>query len=462
MRSQTRIAVVFFLVTLTFMVVLSSSVYFFVTRYTFTDFYKRLETRAILAARITFESESSNAFREMREQILEKLPAEEDYLYEILPGSTFEAESQQLNLPVAFFTNIVNGNVSEYQKGNVFFAGVRYVNGDRSFVTIASAENYFYANHLVNLKRILLGAIVFVSVLVFSVSIVFSRYVFYPVKQITKQVEEIGTQNLHLRLEATSSNDAINELKTTFNNMLDRLETSFATQNNFISNASHELGTPLTVIIGEADVALSKERSAEEYKETLASVLHEADRLERITKSLLFLAQTGFDGKKTKKEILRADQLLWDVKETIDKLNPKSKVHIDLSLIPDNPLKLKIRGNAQLLHLAISNIVNNACKYSSNKPVHVSLGTTNDQVVIVVKDSGIGIPQTELPYIYDPFFRASNTKSFEGYGIGLPLARNIMRQHHGEILVSSTPGEGTTVRLTFPLEIVAGYQSISG
>lgn len=455
MKSQTRVALVFFLITLAIMIVMGSSVYYFVTRYTFNDFYKRLETRAIVAGRIMLENESdATAFREMRDRILEKLPQEEDYIYEITAERTFEKESGQLNLPLSFFENIVGGNTSEYQKNNIFYTGIRYASENRSFVVIVSAENYYYSNHLANLKQILFGAIIFVSVLVLSVSIIFSRYVFYPVRQITKQVREIGTQNLHLRLKATSQNDDINELKSTFNNMLDRLETSFETQNNFISNASHELGTPLTVIIGEADVALTKERAVAEYQETLNSILFEAERLERITKSLLYLAQTGFDGKKQKTEVLRADQLLWDVKETIDKLNPKNKVYIDLSLVPDSPLKLKIRGNAQLLHLAISNIVSNACKYSSNQTVKISVGTTDDQVVIVVKDNGIGIPESELQYIYDPFFRASNTKNFEGYGIGLPLARNIMRQHKGTINVTSAPGEGTTVRLSFPLEIM--------
>ena len=457
MKSQTRIAIVFSLVTLAFMVILSSVVYYFVTRYTYDDFYRRLETRANIAARIALGTESNTALREVREEILHKLPQENDYLFEIKPNMTFEAESQQLDLPVSFFRKIVKGSVSEYRKDQVFFAGVRFENDGRSFISIASAENYYYSNHIANLRTILVAAMVLGAVLVFFTAIAFSRYVLFPVRQITRQVKEIGTQNLHLRLRTSSQHDAINELKTTFNNMLDRLETSFATQNNFISNASHELGTPLTVIIGEADVALAKTRSAAEYQEALSSILNEADRLERITKSLLFLAQTGFDGKKTKMEVVRVDQLLWDVKETIDKLNPKNKVIIDLSLVPDSPLKLKIRGNAQLLILAISNIVSNACKYSSNQPVKVSLATTDNEVIIVVKDDGIGIPATELQYIYDPFFRASNTNNFEGYGIGLPLARNIMRQHHGAILVTSNPGQGTTVRLSFPLANITSY-----
>lgn len=452
MRSNTRIAFVFFMVTLAIMIVLSTAVYYFVTEYTYTDFYKRLQTRAALTARIALDSDSSSiAYQQMREQILEKLPQEEDYIFEITPGKTFSAESRKLNLPSSFFNALVQGEPSDFQKDNIFYSGMRHESNGRSYVVIVSAENYYYTNHITNLKRSLTGVVIFVSLLVLIVSVAFSRYVFNPVRQITDQVKNISSENLHLRLQASIKNDDINELKNTFNTMLDRLETSFATQNNFISNASHELGTPLTVIIGEADVALSKDRNSEEYKEAISSILKEAERLERITKSLLFLAQTGFDGKKQKMELLRTDQLLWDVKETIDRLNPKNKVYLDLSLIPDNPKKLKIIGNAQLLHLAISNIVNNACKYSSNQVVKVSIGTTDNQVVIVVKDSGIGIPQAEMEFIYDPFYRASNTKSYEGYGIGLPLTRNIIRQHKGSLLVSSVENEGTTVRLSFPL-----------
>lgn len=449
----------FFLVTLTIMIVLGSGVYFFVIKYTFNDFYKRLETRAVVAARIRLENEPASApvFQEMRDRILEKLPQEEDYFFEITPGKTFQQESEALKLPLTFFNEIAGGKTARYQKGTIFFSGVLYRIGQRSFIVIVSAENYYYSHHLTNMRSIMGIAIVVVSLLVLSVSIWFSRYVFRPVRQITNQVKAIHSQNLHLRLQATTSiNDDVNELKNTFNTMLDRLETSFATQNNFISNASHELSTPLTAIIGEADVALSKKRDSDEYREAIGIILNEAERLERITKSLLFLAQTGFDGKKVKMEIVRIDQLIWDVKETIEKMNPKNKVNVDLSLMPDNHLKLKINGNPQLLHLAISNIVSNGCKYSSHQPVKVSLGATDDSLILVVQDTGIGIPPSEMAYIYDPFYRASNTHQFEGYGIGLPLARNIMRQHHATIVVTSAVNEGTTVRLTFPLANV-GY-----
>jgi signal transduction histidine kinase len=254
-----------------------------------------------------------------------------------------------------------------------------------------------------------------------------------------------------LRLERKGEKDELDELSKTFNNLLNRIETSFNTQNNFISNASHELRTPLTAIIGEADVNLTKIRTTEEYIETIKVILEEAENLDKKTQALLFLAQTGFNGKNIKFDKVRMDQLLWDVKLTTEKINPKSRIVIDMSTLPENPLKLKVNGNNQLLHLAMSNIILNACKYSKYEPVNISLGSTDSQILVVVKDSGIGIPEKEMDYIYDPFFRASNTQNFEGFGVGLPLTRNIIKMHGGELLVSSIQNVGTTVRIKLPI-----------
>ena len=104
-----------------------------------------------------------------------------------------------------------------------------------------------------------------------------------------------------------------------------------------------------------------------------------------------------------------------------------------------------------MLHLALTNIVVNGCKYSNGEPVYVALGASDTHVLIIIKDSGIGIPKNEMPYIYDPYFRASNTTDFAGYGIGLPLSRNIVLLHEGTIKVSSVENEGTTVKINIPI-----------
>ncbi|HLP12525.1 MAG TPA: ATP-binding protein [Flavobacteriales bacterium] len=450
MKTKTRIGIAFFLSSVFTVILFSVFVYYFLTRYSFADFYKRLEIRAVFIAKSKLEEEQTkvSAFKEARDAHLEILPEEKDYIFKINKHNNFDAASEKLGLPTSFFTELArNGNASRRQD-DVFFSGIRYTNTKGDHLVIVSARNYYYSHHLAYLRNIFIAGIIISSLLTLYTAIIFSKRVFNPVRDINERVKNISSQNLHLRLE-TAGNDEISELQVTFNNMLDRLETAFETQNNFISNASHELSTPLTTIIGETDVALAKNREKEEYIESLKIVQTEAERLEKITKSLLFLAQTGFKKQQQKFGLVRMDQLLWDVKETVERVNPRNKVIINLNLIPENHEKLKIEGNEQLLHLAINNIVSNGCKYSSFKPVTASIGTTDEKIIIVVKDSGIGIPEEELKYIYDPFFRASNTRNFEGYGIGLPLARNIVRIHKGELQVTSLEGTGTTVQITF-------------
>lgn len=453
MKTQTKIALVFFLISVSIIVLLSVSIYFFTIRYSFTDFYKRLEIRGVVTAKAELDHEEANqaVLQEVRELHLEKLPEEKEYFFEIKPGITFQNEANELGLPQSFFSALLQQGQATHRIDDIFFAGIRYSGKEGDYLVIVSAANYYSASYLRYLRYVLVIGIVAASVFALFVSFVFSRQVFTPVKEITDRVKEISSQSLHLRLESGKVNDEISELEVTFNNMLDRLETAFETQNNFISNASHELSTPLTTIIGEADVTLSKTRTQQEYVVSLNTILAEAERLEKITKSLLFLAQTGFEGKTQKFDKVRVDQLLWDVKSTIDKINPKNKVQINTNLMPDNPEQLKIKGNEQLLHLALINLISNACKYSSNKPVIISIGTSGDRVILVIKDTGVGIPESELKFIYDPFFRASNAAEFEGYGIGLPLARNIVRLHSGELNVISKVQEGTTVQVSFPL-----------
>lgn len=453
MRTQTKIAIIFFLISLATIVILSASVYYFIIQYSSTDFYKRLEIRGVVTAKAYLDQEEASqaVLQEVREMHLEKLPEEREYFLKIEDGKDFTQESSELQLPLSFFTKVLLDGEATYQRDNTFYAGIQYEGKTGKYIVIVSADNYYNIQLLSYLRNILIIAIFIVSLFALSIALVFSKQIFNPVKQITDRVKEISSQSLHLRLNSAKVNDEISELEKTFNNMLDRLETSFETQNNFISNASHELSTPLTTIIGEADVTLVKERTTQEYIDSLTVIQKEAERLEKITKSLLFLAQTGLTGKVQKFEKVRADQLLWDVKSTVDKINPKNKVQLNLSLMPDNPEQLKIKGNEQLLHLAISNLISNACKYSNNQTVIVSIGTAGDKVIIVIKDLGIGIPENELKYIYDPFFRASNTLEYEGYGIGLPLTRNIVRLHKGELLVNSKINEGTTVQISFPI-----------
>ncbi|UTA68743.1 HAMP domain-containing sensor histidine kinase [Emticicia sp. 21SJ11W-3] len=453
MKTQTKIA--FSLVLFNSFILLSFSIgiYFFLNEYSYIDFYKRLETRASIGAKYNLKIDSANAetFKKIRDQHLEKLEAEREYILKVSAKTDFEQLSEAHQVPVSLLKNIMKEGRARYQEGNVFYSGIKFKHENATYIVIVSANNRFVSHHLKFLRNILLWGILFTVVVTVYLSVYFSKHFFDPIKEMIDKVKQISTENIHLRLKEPENNNEISELASTFNDLLNRIETAFETQKNFISNASHELATPLTAIIGEADVALIKERKPEEYQKVLQNVLQQAERLNEITRSLLFLAQTGYKGKNVAFEIVRLDEVVWEVKALIDRLNPENKIMLDLSLLPEDHKKLKVSGNKQLLHLALANLLNNACKYSHNKPVSVHIGSSQEQVMLFIKDQGIGIPESDLPFIYDPFFRASNTHLFEGFGIGLPLARNIIKLHNGTLVLTSKAGSGTSVQISFPL-----------
>lgn len=447
LKKQSRTVLLLLIPFLIVIFLFSIFIYFSVSNYSEKNFFKLLEARAYKVAKERLDEKITKSDPNSPE----KLPHEKDFFIPIDNSLNLTEQVQKIGIPASFFESVIDNRSAEFVSEKYLYKGIRYQSISGDYIVITAAENYFEINQADNLIRTLLFAILASIILILYIALYFSKNIFKPISEITEQVKEISSENLHLRLNDSNRSDELNELARTFNNMLDRIETSFETQNNFISNASHELRTPLTAIIGEADVVLTKPRANEEYVETLKIILQEADKLDNKTKALLFLAQTGFNGKVQKFDKVRIDQLLWDVKENLESLNPKSKIYLDMELLPENPMKLKVNGNVQLLHLALSNIINNGCKYSNFEMVTVSIGASDDFVYIVIKDNGIGIPENEIKYIYDPFFRATNTKNFEGYGIGLPLTRNIIRMHKGTLLVNSIENKGTTVQITLPV-----------
>lgn len=426
--------------------------YFLISRQSFDDFYKRLEIRAYIAARarLTKDEGNSAAYAEIRNEHLERLPHEREYFIRLDTTGKPPHYSELSPLRNTFYDKVKSSGKATYRFRDTFFQGVLFENESGRYIVIVSASNVFGQEFMTELRRTLLICLIIAAIVIVTTGLFFSRYILRPVRLITSRVKDIRAHNLHLRLDKPDSDDEMSELAMTFNNMLDRLETAFETQNNFVSNASHELGTPLTAIIGEAELALNKQRSELQYQQSLSVILKEAERLEHITKSLLSLAQTGFTDKKQRLEHIRTDELIFTVKETIDRINPDNQVEIDYSMLPEEEDKLVILGDPQLLQLALSNIVQNACKYSDNRPASIALAATDHDNIIIIKDNGIGIPTQDLPFIYDPFFRASNTSGYKGYGIGLPLARNIVRLHGGNIIVNSHQNQGTEIRITIP------------
>lgn len=455
MKIQTKTALLFTGLTAAVFLVLSISVYYFSIQFTNNDFLKRLELRARISAKFRFEQEevSTESFKEIQRQYLEKLPNERAFVVEINPSNGKPLGTVPAELPARYLKQIftAQGNTAYHRFRSRHYAGLLYKDESGHFLVIKSATNNYGTLMMEHLRDILIISFVLSVLIIYTVGRYFSKKAFKPFREITARVQEISDGNLHLRLPAHQGADEIAELTQTFNLMLDRLETAFETQNNFISNASHELRTPLTAIIGEADYALSRQRSVESYQNSLQEIIKQAEKLKQLTKGLLGLAQTGFDGKKQQWEPVRIDQLIFDVKENIDSIMPNNHLEILIGELPREEKGLIVQGNYDLLKIAVSNIVLNGIKYSNNKKVTVKMQFFRKHLNIIVTDAGIGIPAQELKHIYDPFFRASNTITFEGYGIGMPLSNNIIRLHGGKIDVQSQEKMGTSVKISLPL-----------
>jgi signal transduction histidine kinase len=250
-------------------------------------------------------------------------------------------------------------------------------------------------------------------------------------------------------LNEIDGTDELAELTRTFNQMLERLENAFILQKNFIRNASHELKNPLTAILGETEVTLSIDRTPEEYRVTLNKIMEEAERLNQLTSNLLSLAQTDFDLSNLKKDEIRIDELIWEIKELFDKTKYKGSIEIHFPVLPDTSDLITITGISSLLKIALWNIIENACKFSNPKKVDVTLKTTLNKIQLLIEDKGIGIPEPEINNLFQPFFRASNALAFRGSGIGLSLVHKIIKLHQGEINITSKVGKGTAVEITF-------------
>lgn len=451
MKIQTRIALLFTCICTFFVAALSIAVYYFAYENASRDFTTRLKLRADVVAKVSFDTlgNHSAAYENMRRQLLQRLPEEKEYIIATDTIARLKNSGFYKAVPPELIKSIsINGQTS-YRRGFLYYSGMAYSSPVSKYIIIVAAKNIDIQHFLLNLRKILITAFFVGIIIIFSVGLFFSRQILAPIRNIARQVKRINATSLHKRLLAKQGKDEISTLADTFNDMLNRLETAFETQNNFVSNASHELNTPLTVIIGEADYALARQRTTEQYQQALSVIMQQGEKLKAITQSLVQLAQSGFTGNFTMQQV-DVEELLHNAISNAHSVYADTAIKTDVSLYPDASQQPSLYGNRQLLELALSNIVLNACKYSGHKQVTVGVALSKDYLIFIVKDEGIGIPDEEIIHIFDPFFRASNTRGTIGYGIGLPLVQNIIRLHKGQIEIHSKENIGTEVIIKLP------------
>jgi two-component system OmpR family sensor kinase len=271
-----------------------------------------------------------------------------------------------------------------------------------------------------------------------------------PVEQIRRAAIKISSTNLEERIDVGGRRDELARLARTFNDMLARLKDAFQRVNQFSIDVSHELKTPLTILKGETEVALRKERDADEYRRLLTSNLEEIDQMARIIDDLLLLAKADAKDIRLNMENIDLKDLIVDVC-----MNMKIfAVGKGIDLVVRDLEDVRFRGDELKLRRMLWNIVDNGIKYTpEGGKVEVTSFVNNGYVQVDVKDNGIGIAADDSKYIFDRFFRADKSRKREsGSGLGLSISRWIAEIHKGTIEVASAPSEGSLFSIKLPIE----------
>jgi two-component system OmpR family sensor kinase len=264
-----------------------------------------------------------------------------------------------------------------------------------------------------------------------------------PVRRMAAQAKSITDRNLRNGLDAGAASEEFQVLADSFNELLARLDRSFATMRRFVADASHELRTPLAIIRGEADVALAADRPASEYKESTAIIQDEARRLSRLVDDLLNLARVDADGVKLQVESFYFDDLVSECCRSLQPLATAKGVTLGCQC----PQDVMFNGDPELLRRLILNLLENAIRYTPvGGRVCVDLEVDDTAVRIKVSDTGVGIPPEAAPHVFERFYRVDSARSREqgGFGLGLSIVKWIAECHHGTVALTSQPGAGST------------------
>ena len=301
---------------------------------------------------------------------------------------------------------------------------------------------------LERLLQILMFAIPLTIFLSTAGGLFLARRAFKPVDEITSIAQEIGENDLSQRIEIKTK-DELGRLAMTLNQMIERLEQAFKRQKQFTGDASHELRAPLSVIQAESTLALQKERSTHEYLKTIETIAQESDHMAGIIKQLLTLARAD-SGKEH--ITLSTIHLSEFINEFCDDANILCKEKfIDLKLVKDNHIYVKAHDRS--LKRLMYNLLSNAIRYTQgNGTIIIKVQEKNAWVEISVSDTGIGIPEKDIPFIFDRFYRVDKARSRRegGSGLGLAICKQIVDMHGGIIDVNSQAGKGSTFLVKLP------------
>ncbi|WP_312300146.1 HAMP domain-containing sensor histidine kinase [Chryseobacterium sp.] len=361
---------------------------------------------------------------------------------------TFGHNLQDKNIKPAHLQAVRNNKGIQFMSDNQFYYGIFYPDNQGDFVVFVKSPNDSFQSQILRLAIIMLSVLVMGLLAIYFLSRYLSKVVYKPVSNVVERINKAEYNNISTAITSTNTNDEIDELIKSYNKLLGRISENVLLQQNFINYVSHEFKTPLAAISGNLEVFAQKDRTPEEYRKVAKESLNNVYEIENILNNLLLMS--GMTKLETSHKQVRIDELIWKIYEKLESRAKEKNSSIKIQLQVTKSSLLEIPGNETLLYLALYNIVENAIKYSFDKPVVITLSEKGNQLYIEVRDEGRGIPADDLMKISETFYRGKNVDTVKGSGIGLSLSKSIFDHHHIVMKIDSVVNVGTSVLLEFP------------
>jgi heavy metal sensor kinase len=332
--------------------------------------------------------------------------------------------------------------VPSYGKAGSRAVTERFMFNGRTFIVLMVESLDSVVDELAMVRRVLYLSLPLVLLIAGIGGFLLAARSIAPLRWMADQARNITDKNLDSRLDIGDARQELRTLADSFNELLSRLDQSFETMRRFVADASHELRTPISVIRGEADVALAQDRTAGEYQESLAIIQDEARRLSRLVDDLLNLARADAGHLNLRVEEFYLNDLLGECCRAVESVARDKNVLLHCECAED----INFRGDQELIRRLVLNLLDNAIRYTSaGGEVSVKLEADGSDLRIHVSDTGVGIAPETVPHVFERFYRGDQARSRQngGFGLGLSIVKWIAESHRGSVQLSSKPGKGT-------------------
>lgn len=388
---------------------------------------------------------SAKEFDKIRQQFEEIVSASSYLVYN--SENKIAYGSHSFDIPPPLLEKIRQNSGFPFTTTQYLCYGIFYIDNQGDFVIVAKenkAKLYDQTNRLlwilIPLFTVGIGVIVFLSRWIAQVA-------YRPFSETIAEVNQISTNDLDVQIKSPQTKDELQDLIDTFNNLLAKISETVIIQKDFVRYVSHEFKTPLASMLGNLDLFSLKDRTPEEYHQLSERLIRQIFQIEEILDTLIIVS----DLRKDEKGIIdtRLDDLIWEIINKIKGIYPLAKILVNINILPEDEARMLVSANRTQLLIALFNLIENAVKYSPKDNVEISLHKEKEVLCLIIADKGIGIPEEQLLYISKPFYRADNTTTIQGSGIGLSLALRIFDKNNIRYNIQSQLGKGTQITVYF-------------